>query len=165
MRNAYQLGLEKKRLIVLVEVFGFDLDINLARLFLFPVLAHPRFPALARRRIAASECQARNLGISNANFLRLGLREKPHHRFSQRSSGAPIENISFDGAAVFQRNGDVAAIVKSLLKRLAKFLFAGGFKSPALEILMLETGDDFKLFNIDGAQTSTSSPVFCPIVS
>jgi len=58
-----------------VQLFGPELDVLLARPLLFPILADPGFPTLARGGVAAGEGQARDIGIGNAELVRIVFRE------------------------------------------------------------------------------------------
>jgi hypothetical protein len=54
-------------------------------------------------------------------------------------------------AAVFARDGDVAAIVESLFQTFAQFVFAGWLPDAPLQIFVLEARDDFEFFHVHGA--------------
>ncbi len=102
-----------------VQGFGLQLDVLLASLLLFPVLANPCFPTLASRRIAAGKRQSRDIGVGDAGLLWLGFREKPYAGIGQCRAGTPIEDITLNGIAVLQRDRDIATIIESLFQRIA----------------------------------------------
>src|SRR5207253_3159538 len=52
----------------LIQLFCFDLE-SLARLAFFPILAHPRFPALAGGGVAAAEGERCDVAIGDRDFI------------------------------------------------------------------------------------------------
>src|SRR5262249_45689494 len=122
--------------------------ILLARRSLLPVLAHPRFPALARRGIPAAEGQRRDLRVRNRNFLRGVLGVEPDDGFGQSLAGTAIEDVYLDPATVLAGNGYIAAIVESFFQGLAQLFFAGHRGNPAFQFFVGKSRHDLKLVRI-----------------
>src|SRR5277367_4759514 len=134
----------------LFDGLGFQRRSGLAYLLLFPVLAYPGFPALARRSIPARKRQRRYIGIGDLLPWAAIARHNPHKAALQRSACGAVENISFDCAAIFTRDGHVTAIIEGGFECSAHLFVGGQFRYPALHGSLGKSRRYFQLFRIHG---------------
>src|SRR6266542_5955803 len=115
------------------------------------IALHPRFPAFSCSRVFARERQGGDVSVRNRDLLVSTSRVEPHGGVGERLPAAAVENIAFDLLAVFQRDGDVSAIVECLLQRNSDFLVAGQLRNPAFQVFAFASRSDFQLFGIGSA--------------
>src|SRR5579872_5334487 len=136
-------------------------DVLFAGCFLLGVFLHPGFPALSRGGVAAGEGQCGDIRISDGNLLVLIFRKEANQRLVQCRSGTAVKKIAFDGGAIFAGDGDVAAIVESLLQRNANLFITGQRGDPTLQLFVLRARSEFERVRIQGnfthARVSSSS--------
>src|SRR5215472_2560683 len=125
----------------LIQPLRLKCDVLLAGRSLFPVLAHPGFPALAGRGVTAAKGQGGDLRVRNRNFLRGILGVEPDDGFCKSLAGTAIEDVPFDLAPVFAGNGYISAIIKGFLQSLAQLFLASHCGNPAFQFFMGETRD------------------------
>ena len=78
-------------------------------------------------------------------MARLGIvfGEEADDGIGKGGAGLAIENIAFDGLAIFQFDGDVAAVVEGFFERFGEFGVGDGFEDFALEEFVVEARYDF----------------------
>src|SRR5437868_5235629 len=96
----------------LIELFGLDADVLLARLALLPIFSHPGFVALTRSGIAAAEGERGDIGIRNIQLLIRVRGIDAHQRVGESGAGTAVEDVAFDFLATLQSDGNIAAIIE-----------------------------------------------------
>ncbi len=81
-------------------------------------------------------------------FSRRILRDETDDRLAECRAVAAIEDVAFYLGPVLAGDGDVAAIVESLLQRGAQLALGSQLRNPALDRLALTAGNNFQV--IDG---------------
>src|SRR5579884_3723026 len=133
----------------LFQLLRLDLNAGFTGGALFPVLAHPRFPALAGSRVAAGKGERRNVRVRNRNLVARIAGNDAHYRLRQRRPGAPIENVAFNLVPVPLGDGDVAAIIECPLQRQAQLVVAGQLGHPPFQLFVSRAFCDFKLVRVN----------------
>src|SRR5215469_8720956 len=134
-----------------VECFGMQADVLLSRGLLRAILLHPRFPAFPGGGVFAGEGKGSNVGIGDGSFFVAALGIEAHGGIGESLSGAAVEDVALDLLAGFQRDGDVAPIVKGLFEGETNFFVGGKLRNPAFQIFALASRRDFELFGIGDA--------------
>src|SRR5271165_3560688 len=132
-----------------VEGFGVEGDLFFAGGFLLPVLPHPGFERLARCCVASGEGKGGDVGVGDGNpgpFIR---RNDADSGLGQRGSGAAIEDVPVDCPAVFEGEGDVAAVVEGLLEGGVDLFVTGERRNPAFELLAFAPFGYFEFIRVD----------------
>ena len=141
-------SLGKERLVQddvsLVQLFGLDADVLLAGLALLPVFAHPSFVTFAGCGIASAEGEGGDIGVRDIQLLIRVRGIDADERIGKRCSGATIENVAINLLAVFQSDGNIAAVIECFFERDASLFFRGELRDPAFQVLVLRSGSDLE---------------------
>src|ERR1700678_2182015 len=116
---------------------------------LFVPLLHPGFPAGAGGAVFATEGKARDLAVCDGKIFRRILGKEPHPGLGKRSARLAVEDIALDHGTVLAGNGDVPAIIESLLQCVEHFRVAAQNRSPAFQVLVLRSRRQLQRVRID----------------
>ena len=139
----------------LFQRLGIDADVLFAGCFFLVVPLHPGFEAFARGSVFAGEGDGGDFVV--ADLALLGRIFRHQARVAVRkvvTFAAAIEEIAFDGLAVFQREGEVAAVVECFFESLTNFCVGGESGNPAFEVLVRESGRSVFVINVMGSDMS-----------
>src|SRR5271154_1577434 len=106
----------------LIKRFWFQTSRLAAYFLLFPILTHPRLPALARCGVPPGEGECRYVGIRNFASRLTVAGHQADVAAPQGCAVHTIEDVAFSDGAVFGRYGHVAAVIECSLKCLANVL-------------------------------------------
>src|SRR5271170_8432698 len=95
-----------------IELFWLDGDVFFACSVLFPVLFDPSFEAFAGGGVASGEGQGGDVAVGDSQLGALGGRDDADGGVGEGFAAAAIEDVAVDLAAIFQREGHVAAVVE-----------------------------------------------------
>ncbi len=125
---------------MLVERFRVNADVLFAGGFLFVVLLHPCGEAFSGGGVAPGEREGGDIAIGDGEFSRMVLGHHADEAIGERGAfDFAIEDVAVNFLAVFQRDGEVAAIVEGLLERFVNFRNGRERGNPSFEIFVDET--------------------------
>src|SRR5215472_7611448 len=146
----------------LVQLLRLKRDVLLSRRPLFPVLSHPRFPAPAGCGVASTESQGGDLRILNRDLLVRIFGKEPDRGIGKRFSGAAVEDVALNFAAVLAGDGNVAAVIEGLLQSLTQLFFDGQIRNPALQLLVSKSGNHLEKVGIFAEMRLAAGLLFVP---
>jgi hypothetical protein len=122
---------------LLIERVGVDANVLFAGSLLLVVLLHPGGEAFPGGGVASRERERGDFAVAHGEFSRLVFRHQANDAIRElRAAHFAVEDVAFDPAAIFQREGDVAAVVECFFEGGANFRLRGGGGNPTFEIFV-----------------------------